>query len=257
MVRSEKVVSLDYTDLAALTEALKGQDAVISTVGAAGTIGQRLFIDAAIAAGVQRFLPAEFGSDMSNDKASQLAVFGYKIAVRKYLEEKTVGTGMSYTYIVNGIFLDWGIEKNFLLDFQSGNQTIIYGSGDQLFSATTLASVGEAVVGTLNHLEQTKNRAVRIQDALVSQNKLLALAKKVDPKREWNITHVKLEDMEQSVKERLAKGDYSLPVLFDELKLSLCGEGYGQPYENENELVGLKGGKTDADIEAIWRTVLL
>lgn len=168
LIRSEKVISLDYTDLAALTEAFKGQDAVISTVGAAGTIGQLLFIDAAIAAGVQGFLPAEFGSDMSNEKCSAMAVFGYKMAVRKYMEEKIVGTGLSYTYIINGIFLDWGVEKNFLLNFKPGNKTVIYGSGDQLFAVTTLASIGETVVGTLNHLEKTKNRSVRIQDAPVS-----------------------------------------------------------------------------------------
>ena len=39
--------------MASLTSALRGQDAVVSTVGNAGFLGQKVVIDAAVAAGVK------------------------------------------------------------------------------------------------------------------------------------------------------------------------------------------------------------
>lgn len=153
--------------------------------------------------------------------------------------------------------MDWGLEHSFLLNWKEGKPEI-FDSGDQLFSATTLESVGQAVVGILSHPEETKNRQVKVQDVQVSQNKLLALAKKVDPKRKWEPIAVNTKDLEKSNLESLSKGDYSLRVLFDQLKLSVAGgEAYGQPYEDENELLEVVGKKTDADIEAIWKRLLL
>lgn len=112
-------------------------------------------------------------------------------------------------------------------------------------------------MGVLTHLDETKNRQVSVQDVQVSQNKLLSLAKKVDPKRTWEPVAVNTKELEVSVAERFSKGDYSMGVLYDQIKLSIFGEGYGQPFENDdNELFGVTK-KTDADIEAIWRTLLL
>lgn len=50
----------DYS-LEWLTEALKGQDAVVLTIGSAVIPEQQTVIDAAINAGVKRILPSEFG----------------------------------------------------------------------------------------------------------------------------------------------------------------------------------------------------
>jgi hypothetical protein len=97
---------------------LKGQDAVVSAVGAEGFLGQSILFDACIAAGVKRFLPSEFGSDLSNPKAASLPVFGYKLATRKYIEEKVkAGADITYTYVINAPFLDWGLETGFLFDW--------------------------------------------------------------------------------------------------------------------------------------------
>jgi hypothetical protein len=114
---SVKVIPVEYSSVESLTAALKGQDAVVSTVGVDGLLGQSVLFDAAVAAGVKRFLPSEFGSDLSNPKAARLPVFGYKVATREYIEEKVkAGAGITYTYVINAPFLDWGIEVGFLLD---------------------------------------------------------------------------------------------------------------------------------------------
>jgi len=55
------VKKVDTTSTDALTEAFKGQDAVVSTVGTAAGSTQKTIIDAAVAAHVKRFIPSKFG----------------------------------------------------------------------------------------------------------------------------------------------------------------------------------------------------
>ena len=52
-----KVVRQDTTSLQLLTEVFRGQDAVVSTVGVRAIAEQYVFIHAAVAAGVRRFIP--------------------------------------------------------------------------------------------------------------------------------------------------------------------------------------------------------
>lgn len=216
-------------------------------------------IDASVAAGVSRFIPSEFGSDLENVKAKALPVFGHKVAVNKHAEEKArENPNFSYTTVCNGGFLDWGLEKSFLLDWASGKPRI-YDNGDQLLSVTTLSSVGQAVVGVLLHPEETKNRAVRIHDMNISQNRVLAIARKVAPHKTLEPYHESTAEMFKAAHEKIASGDYSLPVLFEHILCSLFGEGYGAQHTSEadNKLLGIAGDKTDADVEAILKPLLV
>jgi NmrA-like family len=253
---SVKVTPVDYTSVESLTSVLRGQDAVVSTVGTEGLLGQNVLFDAAVAAGVKRFLPSEFGSDLSNPKSARLPVFGYKVATRKHIEEKIkAGADITYTYVINGPFLDWGISVGFLLDWQQGKPRI-YDGGDIPFSATDLASVGLAVVGVLNHFDETKNRTVHIQDIVITQNQLLNIAKKVAPEKKWNPIPTKTSDLYDASNAALAKGDFSLPVMYDYIHVGIYADGYGGLFENvENKLLGVPG-KTEADVEAVFRKVL-
>lgn len=255
---SVKIVEVDFTSVNSLTDALKGQDALVSTVGTPGFQGQTLMIDAAIAAGVSRFIPSEFGSDLDNPLVKPLPVFGYKVAVNTYAEEKAkANPNFSYTLIRSSAFLDWGLEKKFILDWSS-EKPRIFDSGDQLFSSTTLSTVGQAVVGVLSHPEETKNRAVRIHDINISQNRLLAIVRKLAPNKSFDPYHDSTAEIFKAANEKIANGDYSMPVLYDHIIVSLFGEGYGgkHPSEDDNKLLGIAGDKTDADVEAILKPLL-
>ncbi|KAH7388957.1 hypothetical protein BKA64DRAFT_735099 [Cadophora sp. MPI-SDFR-AT-0126] len=251
-----KVIKADYTSVDSLTSALKGQDAVVSTVGTDGFQGQAILIDAAIAAGVKRILPSEFGSDYSNPKSAALPVFGYKVAIRKHLEDKiAAGANITYTYVVNSLFLDWGIDVGFLLDLKSAEPKL-YNGGEYIFSTTTLASVGQAVVGVLSHPEETKNRTVYVQDLVISQKRVLELAQKVAPEKKWTPVNASLQDLEKWAYGKLAEGDYSMPVMLSFINVGMFQDGYGSRFEKlDNELLGVTG-KTEADVENMLRKVL-
>lgn len=70
-----KVVAVDYDNFDNLVAALRGQDALISTLGSAAFNKQLLLVKAAAEAGVKRFIPSEFGSDTLNEKSRALPVF--------------------------------------------------------------------------------------------------------------------------------------------------------------------------------------
>lgn len=68
---------------------------------------QLRFIDAAIAAGVKRYVPSEYGLDNNTPKAQELApVFKEKGLVQAYLRGKEE-SGLTWTAIACGMWIGW------------------------------------------------------------------------------------------------------------------------------------------------------
>jgi uncharacterized protein YbjT (DUF2867 family) len=242
-----KVVDVDYDSVDELTAALKGQDAVVSTVGTQQVAGQTVLIDAAIAAGVQRFIPSEFGSNLENPNARALPVFIYKVQVQDYIKKKAEETSLSYTFVHNNAFLDWGLQYDFILQ-HSDYKPKLYDGGDIVFSSTSLSSVADAVVGILNHPDETANRVVYIEDIKLTQNKLLELAKKVAPEKPWQPEVVKIDDIVARSDERLKQGLLDMETFAPYLVRAVLGKDYGGNFQKtDNELLGVKG-KTEDDV---------
>lgn len=234
-----------------LTASLEGQDAVVCTLGMGidASIHNQL-IDAALAANVKRFIPSEFAFDLLNPLTRALPVFENKLKVMNHLEERTWMSKMTYTYVFNSVFLDWSLERNFILDISQGKPTI-FGTGDELFSATMMSTAAKAVVTSLKHYDETKNRAVYIQDAVLSQNKLLAIVKKLTPGRIWEPEHIGIEEMKADSDEKILKGAYGMSTLYSYLFVALLAEGYGGRLEKtDNELFGIQE-MTEEEIEEV------
>jgi uncharacterized protein YbjT (DUF2867 family) len=250
-----KVVDVDFSSVESLKSALGGQDVVISALGTLAIDGQFALVDAVAAAGVKRFIPSEFGSNLDNPNTRRLPVFAQKIKVQDYIIEKSKSTPLTYTFVYNGAFLDWGLEHGFVLQTSNYKPTIIDG-GDNVFSTTTLASVADAVVGILKNLEETKNRAVYIEDMKITQNKLLALAKEVAPSKPWETVPLKLDDLTAASDARLAKGLYDMETFAPYLFRAILDPAYGGNFEKvDNDLLGVKGA-TDADIIQILKKLI-
>ncbi|KAH6988656.1 hypothetical protein EDB80DRAFT_817148 [Ilyonectria destructans] len=249
------VVEVDYSSLKSLKAALQGQDAFISTLGNLAVDAQITLIDAAVAAKVKRFVPSEFGSNLDIPSVRALPVFAPKVKIQDYLIEKSKSTPITYTFVYNAAFLDWGLEQNFLINLADPNPALFDG-GDIEFSATTLTSIADALVGLLSHPEETKNRTVYIHDAITTQKKLLALARKVAPEKSWEPVQVRLDDLTAKADERLAKGlfdaetfgPYILRALFDP-------KSQAKFEKTDNELLGVKG-KTEEDIIELLKPLL-
>lgn len=246
---SFKVVDVDYDSLDSLTAALAGQDAVVSAINSITPVDtQKKFVDAAIAAGVKRFLPSEYGCDLANELARALPVFSPKVEIQQYLKEKAESTPLTYTFAYSGPFFDWGLEHQFLLKTVDSKPKLFDG-GNTVFSTTKLDTVAEAVLAILSKPEETKNREVRFQSAAISQKALLALAKELAPQRNWQPEVVKIDDIVRVADERLAKGLLDHETFIPYLVRAINDPRYGPKFETlDNELLGLKQ-LTDAEIK--------
>lgn len=96
----------DFSD-ADLEAVFKGKDAVISALGATGFGEQKKLVDAAIRAGVKRFIPSEFSANSQNDTVIQLLpLFGQKKEIIEYLRSKEADE-LTWTGIATSGLLDW------------------------------------------------------------------------------------------------------------------------------------------------------
>ena len=185
---NQKILKVDFSSLPALTAALKGIEGVVSNIAVAqASTVQRTLIDAAIAAGtVRRFLPSEFGSDLSVQRNAAVPMMQGKIETTKYLEEQAaLHPHFTYSVLTNGPFFDWGLSHGLFGDVK--NHTItLWDGGETKFSTTPLPLVGKAVAAVFGHLEETKNRHVYVQGTVISQREIMSMVKEIDGV-EWTV----------------------------------------------------------------------
>ena len=244
-------VPVDYDSLESLTNALKGQDALVSTLAMAPDSAQLLLVEAAVKAHVKRFLPSEFGSDTLNEKARALPVFKPKIAVQDELMKQAASGSLTYTLVATGPFFDWGLKVGFLMGLKE--KTIsLYDGGDRLYSTTNLSTIGKAVVGVLKHPEQTKNRAVYVQDTALTQKQLLAFGKKAVGADGWKETTPTIDQALQDAYDELKKEKPNhASFVYNFIRASIWGEGYGCHFKKlDNELLGIKG-LSEAEVQDV------
>ncbi|KAL8726102.1 MAG: hypothetical protein Q9166_006939, partial [cf. Caloplaca sp. 2 TL-2023] len=245
------VSPVDYDSLESLTSALEGQDAVVSTLASLALSKQLVLVEAAVKADVKRFIPSEFGSNTLNDKARQLPIYADKIKVQDALQKAADAGRLSYTIVINGPFLDWGLKVGFIGSVK-GRKIDLFDGGERVFSTTSLPSIGKATAAVLKHLEETKNRAVYIHDTAITLKKLAAISKKAAGEDGWTTDNVSVNEMYENALAEMKKPQPNHNVfVFGLLKTGSWGEGYGAYYErNDNALLGLKE-LDDAELEEL------
>ncbi|KAK4038321.1 hypothetical protein C8A01DRAFT_48023 [Parachaetomium inaequale] len=246
------VAPVDYDSLDSLVTALRGQDAVVSTLASTALAKQLLLVEAAAQVGVRRFIPSDFGSNTVHPRAAALPVYADKVAVQSALRDKAAHPGgMTYTVVLNGPFLDWGIQVGFVLGVARRHATL-YDGGERVFSTTTLPTIGRAVVGVLRRPEETRNRPVYVHDTATTLRALYEMGKKATPGEAWTEEVVRIDDelaegWAELKKEMADPGKFVMKFIH----AAIWGEGYGAHFEKtDNELLGIKE-LTEEEVRAI------
>ncbi|KAF5502530.1 hypothetical protein CGCA056_v014143 [Colletotrichum aenigma] len=111
---------VDYDNPALLAEAVRGQDAVLSTLSVFGSDAQEALVDPSVASGVKRFLPLEFGSSTENPKVQTIPIFSAKLQLQEYLRAKAQSSpAFTCSLLFCGPFLDWGLSTGMLVDIKN------------------------------------------------------------------------------------------------------------------------------------------
>lgn len=191
----------------AVANTLKGQDALIATIKGKQVELQDNLAQACVKAGVQRFIPADFGSvDSSSQKAQELVpLFKRKTELRERLttlSEKN--NSFSWTALVCGHFFDWSTE--FLHIWIKERRADILDDGEVRWSASTLSRIGEATARILLNPEATRNKMVYVQSFCVSQNQVIKAFENATGSS-WQITRFNSDQYEAEEKKKADDGD--------------------------------------------------
>ncbi|KAJ5989765.1 hypothetical protein N7499_010298 [Penicillium canescens] len=210
--KGARTVKVDYNNHSALVSVLKGQDAVVSAVGSAATRDQIKIADAAIEAGVKRFIPAEYGTDKNypGNPPERAPSFKAKQDVKDYLDGKIEWTG-----ILTGPIFDLAFEEGFLgFDVHTRTARLDPNNRSSHFSASSRSLVGRAVAQVLapGIAPRTANKFVHVRSLTVSQDELLTALEKITGEQ-WKVETVDYSSLVKDARKRLAQGEYMAAIV--------------------------------------------
>ena len=171
-----EVIVVDMLNIEALTKVCSGVACVVSALQGLHDVivdTQKALLDAAVAAGVPRFIPSDYSLDFTKLPAGENRNFDLRREFHQHLEKAPIAA----TSIFNGAFADiltynipvldfkkkmvgyWGSEVNWQLDFTTMDET-----------AAFTAAVA---------LDSSASRALNIASFQVSPKELVAIASEV------------------------------------------------------------------------------
>ncbi|MCX6258273.1 MAG: NmrA family NAD(P)-binding protein [Bacteroidia bacterium] len=129
------VIRVDLSDVNGLTQACKGVSCVVSALQGLHDVIvdiQSILLDAAIAAGVPRFIPSDFSSDFTKLSVGENRNFD----LRREFHERLDKTSIAATSIFNGAFANLLTGQMPLILFKL-NRVLYWGNADQRLDFTT------------------------------------------------------------------------------------------------------------------------
>ncbi|KAK1994606.1 NAD(P)-binding protein, partial [Colletotrichum falcatum] len=248
-----KVVDFGSSD--ALQEAMKGQDAFVDCTLVHDDTPKRL-IDAAAAAGVRRYIPSDFSLDFNNRNVHKLPIFFKKDLNDKYLLQKCEETGMTWSIICNGPFLDWNLRSGFMNIDIYDKKVSYLNDGDNVHVWTTLEATGKAVSGTLLHPDETKNRPVYVHSVNKSQKQVVDLCKEALGSDGWEESRSDMEQVFAGALQKFQAGNFDLGVFGDMVRYASSRPDYSCPWpQDDNPLLGVET-MTDDEVKELVKKLV-
>ncbi|KAL7896290.1 hypothetical protein HDV63DRAFT_413289 [Trichoderma sp. SZMC 28014] len=195
-------VTTDYT-YESLVEIFTGQEVVVSAVAAGPPIAaQKAMVDAAIQAGVRRFIPSEYGSSSIDQPLEDFKkLMAPKTEIIEYLREKCrLHPQFSWTCLSGGALLD-------VVSFSVSERTAtIFDTGEARFDSTTIPNMAQSVVSVLQRPADSANEYLVIRSFVVSQSEILAALEDIT-RSKWRVSYVDAENLRQEGWRLLAGGN--------------------------------------------------
>jgi len=176
----------DMLNIDQMTAALKGADILICAVPGSKEIiteAEPLWLDAAVRAGVKRFVPTEFGCHTRNLDEGDGILFDYK----KALHKKIMESGIGWTFFYNG-----GIFDYFLPNLRFFRKITTFGDMDLPIYTHDIEDIGHAAALALTD-ERTLNHCVQMDLNVLTQTKMITLLKTNFPDHEFEYEHFSSE----------------------------------------------------------------
>lgn len=198
-------------------------------------------IDAAAAAGVYRYIPSDFSLDFNNRSVNGLPVFFKKDMNDKHLLQKCKETGMTWSVICNGAFLDWNLRTGFM-NVDIYNKKVDYiNDGGNVHVWTTLEATGKAVSGALLNAAETENKPVYVHSVTKSQKQMVDLCKEALGSDGWQESKSDMEQVFSQALKEFQAGNFGWNVFGDMIRYANSRPDFSCPWpKDDNPMLGVK-----------------
>ncbi|KAL0930586.1 isoflavone reductase family protein (NmrA-like family protein) [Colletotrichum truncatum] len=240
-----------------LVPAFTGQDVIVNCMTSLSVADQFRMIDAAITAGVKRYVPSEYGlNNMRPDAQALNAVFHDKGKVQEYLRSKADQGVLEWMSISCGMWLKWSMVHEFLGMHVKEKRFVFWDNGEGLMSFTTEENTATGLVKALQMPEETRNTNVLLSDFAVSQKQLLDAIERIQGAKYETETIDSLAYIEEK-QAAVKNGDDS--ATFALIETGFVTGRYGGHLEKEgpifNERLGLPKKSLDEVVEKALKFV--
>ncbi|YCM47006.1 aromatic alcohol reductase (plasmid) [Verrucomicrobiaceae bacterium 227] len=171
---AEVVICPEMDHASTVAAAIKGSDTLIAAVPGSRKIIEELepvWLEAALQAGVERFVPTEFGCHTRAVDVGDGVLFDYK----KKLHDKIFASGIGWTFFYNG-----GIFDYFLPNLRFFEEITTFGDLDLPVYTHDIGDIGRLAALALTD-DRTLNRCVQMDFNSITQREMLALVGKFWP----------------------------------------------------------------------------
>jgi len=208
-----------------------GVEAVVSLVGAPALTSQKAYIDAAVAAGVKRFIPSEFGCDTQapylygqcHECVADYKCWGIDLPSQAGYCCLSQGTRCCWqnhlhlgyhwyrplswdTIDLQGLFFDNTLPYPVAgVNFKEG-KAVIPGTGKELLSLTSRDDIGRYVAAVLKHADVTENKIIRVAGDTQTADFLVEKYEKQLGKK-FDVTYRSAEELDATAQEGLKTGN--------------------------------------------------
>ncbi|KAI2468846.1 hypothetical protein F4781DRAFT_443125 [Annulohypoxylon bovei var. microspora] len=221
---------------------LKRIDVIINCMSTLSVAEQHRMIDAAITAGVKRYVPSEYGLNNKRPDTQGLnVVFHDKGKIQEYLQAKAAIGAIEWMSIACGMWLKWGMAHDFVGMHVREARFVFWDDGEGYFSCTTEENTAADLVRALTRPEETKNQTLFLSDFAINQKQLLAAVEKIHGVK-YATESVNSEAFIRKKQEAVRNGDYLATYALIETGFAtgrFGGHLEKEPGEILNEKLGL------------------
>lgn len=188
---AEIIEIADMLDLQNMTSVLKGADTLVCASPASDTIinqYETVWLEAAVNAGVKRFVPTEFGCHTRSLDYGDGILFDHK----KRMHEKIFESGIGWTFIYNGVIFDYCLPN-----LRFFKQITTFGKMDIPIYTHEITDIGRVAAYAITD-ECTMNKCVQLDYNALTQTEMLSMLKTNFPDYPFEYEHFTTEFITQA-----------------------------------------------------------
>ncbi len=162
------IFSVDTENVAELTSVCRGAHCVVSALSGLGDVileTQKRLLDAAVAAGVPRFIPSDYSLDFTKFSDGENRNLDWRRAFHRYLDQQPIAA----TTIFNGAFMDM-LTNEIPMIFFKQKMILHWGNADHRMSFTTVSDT--AIFTAHVAIDSETPRFLRIAGSYISPREI-------------------------------------------------------------------------------------